>query len=181
MKGSRHVILRDGTHGLVRPIVPSDGAALVAALEDLAPDSRMRRFLYDKASLSERELARLSNPDGKDHIAFGLAVDLEGEFTPIAVARCFRDPDDEELAEIAVVTADAWQGKGAGAELMRSLSDAAHAVGIRKWFAPMFSDNTSMRRLLDGFAEKVSERDVGGGTVELVYRIRPPTVPPFSP
>ncbi len=171
----RNVILRDGTPGYVRPIVPSDGTALAAALDDLAPDSRMRRFLYDKTSLSGRELARLSNPDGIDHIAYGLAVDLEGEFTPIAVARCFRDPGDGTLAEIAVVTADAWQGKGAGEELMRSLSAAALDAGIRRWFAPMFSDNTAMRRLLDGFAVKISERDLGSGIVELVYAIRDPS------
>jgi GNAT superfamily N-acetyltransferase len=175
MIGRRKVILRDGTPGYVRPIVPSDGAALVAALEDLAPDSRMRRFLYDKTSLSGRELARLSNPDGFDHIAYGLAVDLEGEFTPIAVARCFRDPEDGTLAEIAVVTADAWQGKGAGAELMRSLSSAAYRAGIRKWFAPMFSDNSEMRRLLDDFAVKLSERDLGSRIVELVYAIKDPS------
>jgi RimJ/RimL family protein N-acetyltransferase len=172
MTGKRNVILRDGTPGYVRPIVPSDRAALAAALEDLAPDSRMRRFLFDRTSLSERELARLSNPDGFDHIAYGLAVDLEGEFTPIAVARCFRDLEEGTQAEIAVVTADAWQGIGAGAELMRSLSAAAHAVGIRKWFAPMFSDNTEMRRLLDGFAVKLSENDLGNGIVELVYAIK---------
>jgi len=174
MTGVRRVTLSDGTPGIVRAIVPSDGPALAAALEDLAPESRMRRFFYDKTSLSQGELARLANPDGVDHIAYGLAVDLEGEFTPIAVGRCFRDPDDPELAEIAVVTADAWQGKGAGAELMRSLSAAAYAVGIRRWFAPMFSDNHAMRRLLDGFAVKLSERDLGSGIVELVYGIREP-------
>jgi RimJ/RimL family protein N-acetyltransferase len=175
MTGKRNVILRDGTPGYVRPIVPSDGPALAAALEDLAPESRMRRFLSDKTSLSESELARLSNPDGTDHIAYGLAVDLEGEFTPIAVGRCFRDPEDPELAEIALVTSDAWQGMGGGEELMRSLSAAAYDAGIRKWFAPMLSDNTAMRRLLDGVAEKLSERDLGSGIVELVYVIRRPS------
>lgn len=175
MKGERRVTLRDGTPGIVRAIIPADGEALAAALEDLAPESRMRRFFYDKTSLSVSELERLANPDGVDHIAYGLAVDLEGEFTPIAVARCFRDPKDRTLAEIAVVTADAWQGKGAGAELMRSLSSAAWEVGIRRWFAPMFFDNDTMRRLLDGFAVKEDERDLRGGIVELIYRIREPT------
>jgi L-amino acid N-acyltransferase YncA len=79
------------------------------------------------------------------------------------------------LAEIAVVTADAWQGKGAGAELMRSLSPAASEVGIRKWLAPMLSDNAAMRRLLDAFAVKLSERDFGSGIVELVYAIKDPS------
>lgn len=171
MTGERRVTLSDGTPGIVRAIVPSDGPALAAALEDLAPESRMRRFFYDKTSLSERELARLANPDGVNHIAYGLAVDLEGEFTPIAVGRCFRDPGVPELAEIAVVTADAWQGKGAGSELMRALSGAAYLVGMRKWVAPMFSDNTAMRRLLDRFAVKIEERDLGNWVVEAVYGI----------
>lgn len=171
----RNVTLRDGTPGYVRRIVPSDGAALVAALEDLAPDSRMRRFLFDKTTLSERELTLLSNPDGIDHIAYGLAVELEGEFTPVAVAHCFRDALDPELAEIAVVTADAWQGKGAAEELMLCLSAAALDAGMRKWFAPMFSDNTAMRRLLDRLAIKLSERDLGSGIVELVYGIKEPS------
>lgn len=174
MEGARRVLLRDGTAGIVRAIIPADGGALAVALEDLAPESRMLRFFYDKTSLSGSELDRLANPDGVNHIAYGLAVELEGEFTPIAVARCFRNPQDRAQAEIAVVTADAWQGKGAGAELMRSLSAAAWDVGIRRWFAPMFSDNDTMRRLLDGFAEKISERDLGGGIVELVYAIREP-------
>jgi RimJ/RimL family protein N-acetyltransferase len=164
-------MLRDGTPGIVRAIIPSDGEALAAALEDLAPESRMRRFFYDKTSLSESELERFANPDGVDHIAYGLAVDLEGDFTPIAVARCFRDPGDPELAEIAVVTADAWQGKGAGSELMRSLSAVASGVGIRKWVAPMFSDNVQMRRLLERFARKLEERELGNGVVEAVYEI----------
>lgn len=174
MSGERIVWLRDGTRGIVRPIVPSDGEALAAALEDLAPESRMRRFFYDKTSLSDGELERLANPDGLNHIAYGLAVELEGEFTPISVARCFRDPEDGALAELAVVTADAWQGKGAGAELMRSLTAAGWAAGIRRWLAPMFSDNIAMRRLLDRFAEKEGERDLGAGVIEAVYGISEP-------
>ena len=38
----------------------------------------------------------------------------------------------------------------------------------------MVSDNTAMRRLLDGFAEKLSERNLGSGIVELAYAIRRP-------
>lgn len=171
MNGERCVLLRDGTPGIVRVIIPSDGEALAAALEDLAPESRMRRFFYDKTSLSESELERFANPDGVDHIAYGLAVDLEGDFTPIAVGRCFRDREDATLAEIAVVTANAWQGKGAGAELMRSLSAAAMEVGIRKWLALMFSDNVGMCRLLERFARKIGERELGNGVVEAVYEI----------
>ena len=172
----KRVVLKDGTRGIVRPIVPEDKWALADALEDLAEDSRERRFLFNKSKLSETELKRLSNPDGTDHIAFGLAVESgdDGEMIPIAVARCFRDPGDPELAEIAFVTADRWQGLGAGAELMRSLSAAAYGVGIRRWFAAMFSDNLAMKRLFERFGTKCEEREIGGGVIEVIYDIAEP-------
>lgn len=49
----RKVVLKDGTPGIVRPIVPEDRWALADALEDLAEDSRGRRFLFNKTRLSE--------------------------------------------------------------------------------------------------------------------------------
>jgi RimJ/RimL family protein N-acetyltransferase len=176
MERERNVILSNGTKGIVRPIIPSDADALAMALWELAPDSRIRRFFFDKTDLSEKELARFSSPDGINHIAYGLAVEIDGEdeLKPVAVARCFRDAKDEKLAEIAVVTADAWQGLGAGSELLRSLSAAAYRVGIRRWFAPMLSDNCAMRRLLDRFATRMEERELGSGIVETEYEIPPP-------
>ena len=113
--------LNDGTPGVVRPIDPSDRDALVAGFEALSPESRLRRFFYNKKKLSEDELSRLTHPDGIEHIGYGLLVQPEGEpeEIPIAVARCFRDKHERDLAEIAVVTADgtpespAWMGVNA--------------------------------------------------------------------
>ena len=192
MREERAVTLRNGTSGIVRTIIPSDADALATALWELAPNSRTRRFFFDKTDLSEKELEQFSNPDGIDHVAYGLAVEIEGEEEPkpIAVARCFRDKEDPQLAEIAIVTADAWQGLGAGSELLRSLSKAAYEVGIRRWFAPMFSDNFAMRHLLNRFATKIDERELGSGIIETVYIITKPveneggkrnSLPPFIP
>lgn len=176
MTEERPIILSNGSSGIVRPIIPEDADALAMALWELAPDSRMRRFFFDKTDLSEKELARFSNPDGINHIAYGLAVEIDGEeeLKPVAVARCFRDAKDGELAEIAIVTADAWQGLGAGRELMKSLSDTAYRVGIRRWLAPMFGDNIYMKRLLDRFATNLGERELGSGIVETIFKIVPP-------
>ena len=173
MSAERSVILRNGVAGVVRPIIPSDADALANALWELESDSRMRRFFFDKSDLSEKELEHLANPDGVNHIAYGLAVGIEGETEPIAVARCFRDAEDPQLAEIAIVTADAWQGLGAGNELLRSLSEAAYSVGVRRWSAQMYSDNSAMRGLLDRSATKQIERMIGSGIVEMIYEITP--------
>ncbi|WP_435690265.1 GNAT family N-acetyltransferase [Rubritalea sp.] len=170
----RHVTLLDGTPGIVRPIIPSDRDALATALEELDPESRNRRFFFNKAKLSESELTKLTTPDGIDHIAYGLAVSLEEdtEREPIAVARCFRDKHQKDLAEIAFVTADLWQSNGAAVELMRSLSAAATKVGIHRWFAVMLDNNTAMRLLLDRFGVLSEELDLGNGVIELIYEIK---------
>lgn len=177
MTKERKVKLLDGTPGIVRPIRPSDRDALAAALESLSHESRVRRFFFNKNQLDERELEILTNPDGINQIAYGLAVKLDdgdGE-TPIAVARCVRDEHEKDLAEIAIVTADEWQGNGAGVELMRSLTDAAVKVGIRRWYAAMFSDNTAMHHLLRRFGKMCKEQDLGDGVVEVIYEIvKPP-------
>jgi predicted RNase H-like HicB family nuclease len=54
MNAERPVILSDGTPGIVRPIVPSDAEALAAAFENLDPDSRIRRFFFNKKQLLNR-------------------------------------------------------------------------------------------------------------------------------
>jgi len=174
MTTERHVILLDGTPGIVRPIIPSDRDALVSALAELDPESRIRRFFFNKTKFSDSELTRLTSPDGIDHIAYGLAVSLDDgtERMPIAVARCFRDEHQKDLAEIAVVTADLWQSNGAGLELMRSLSAAATKVGIRRWFAAMFANNTAMKHLLDRFGTMSEELDLGNGVIEVIYEIK---------
>jgi len=176
MSEERSVTLLDGTPGIVRPIVPSDRNALAEALEELDPESRVRRFFFDKKHLSESELTRLSHPDGVDHIAYGLAVkaDEESEPLPIAVARCFRDDREKDLAEIAIVTADLWQSNGAGVELMRSLSAAAMKVGIRRWRAATFSDNTAMYHLLNRFGKRCASQQFHNGIVEAIYEIVEP-------
>ena len=168
------MILLDGTPGIVRPIIPSDREALASALAELDPESRMRRFFFNKTKLSDNELTRLTTPDGIDHIAYGLAVRLDDgtEWMPIAVARCFRDEHQKDLAEVAIVTADFWQSNGAGVELMRSLSAAATKVGIHRWFAAMFANNTAMRRLLDRFGVMCEELDLGNGVIEVIYEIK---------
>lgn len=172
-------MLKDGTRGIIRPIVPSDRSALAAALEELGPESRIRRFFFDKSKLSEIELDRLTSPDGINHIAYGMAVSLDDgtEHMPIAVARCFRDKDQNDLAEVAVVIADQWQGMGAGFELLSALHAAARDAGISRWFASMFNYNTAMQRLLDHFGTMCENRDLGGGVIEVIYDItQPPAV-----
>jgi acetyltransferase len=65
---------------------------------------------------------------------------------------------------MAIVVADAWQGRGIGTALAEVLADAAHATGIRRIAAVMLADNDPARRLMHRIARHL-DRD-GHASVE---------------
>lgn len=171
---SREVILLDGTPGIIRQIQPSDREALKEAFRELSEESRFRRFFFQKSTLTEQELEWLATPDGHKHLAYGLAVTDEetGGEEPISIAHCFRSCQESDLGEIALVTADLWQGNGAGYELLKTLSAASFEVGIERWSASLLSDNKPMFRLLSKVAELESKTAEVGGVSEVIYRLK---------
>lgn len=173
----REVVLGDGSIGYIRPLAPTDRDALIAGFDSLSPESRIRRFFFEKKALSEKELHQLTHPDGVDHLALVMEVPMDGgpEALPIAVARCFRDQKDRELAEVALVTRDEWQGLGIGTALMQALSEAAWRVGIRRWFGALFFHHRTIRNLLSRVGRLSEDRAVGSGVVEIVCYLHPPT------
>ncbi len=172
MTGKRQISFRDGTPGIVRPITPSDREAFVEGFELLSEESRFHRFFFTKKTLTEEEIARFENPDGINHLAYGVAaLEDDGREKPIAVGHCFRQIDEPDLAEIAVVTADLWQGSGAGSELVRSLGAASLEIGINRWLAIVMADNFPMRRILDKYGTKLQESSAGSGVIEAIYEI----------
>lgn len=166
--------LAGGTPVIVRPIVGDDAIHLTEGLARLSEQSRTRRFLYNKAAFSERELRHLTHPDGCDHIALVLGT-LSGdghEIDYVAVARCIRDPHEPHLAEVAFVTIDEWQGHGIGKILLHSLASRAKHAGITHWKAISFADNHAARNLLRTVGRKTAAQYLGAGIAEETYEIR---------
>src|SRR3954451_11416481 len=150
---------------LTRPIRPSEKPLLVAGLRALSFESAMKRFLSPKSSFSAAELRYLTEVDQHDHIAY---VALEGGRL-VAVARCVRVGDD--VADVAVVVGDPWQGRGLGRRLLRLLADRAAEEGITRFAGTMMADNRQALRLMRGF-ELPLERDVvSHGVREVVTRL----------
>lgn len=172
MEGKRAIIFRDDTPGIVRPISSQDRSAFVEGFESLSEESRFRRFFFNKKTLNEADLERLSKPDGVNHIAYGVAaIDEDGSEIPIAVGHCFRDGGNQ-WAEVAIVTADLWQGNGAGYELLQSLKSAALAAGIDQWIAVLLVENSAMLRLLERVLGPPALVKDDGTIIEAAYQIR---------
>jgi GNAT superfamily N-acetyltransferase len=147
---------------LIRPIRDDDGDRLSASHARLSPESRYRRFLAAKPELTGADVRYLVQVDGIDHIALvATQPSLPGE-PIVAVARCIRISGSPDTGEMAIVVADALQGKGVGTRLVNRLAELSVAQGITRFRAMMLSENLAIQRLLSGLA--------AGGPVHRVYR-----------
>ncbi|MFZ0384111.1 MAG: GNAT family N-acetyltransferase [Solirubrobacteraceae bacterium] len=156
---------------LIRPIRADDGERLSASHARLSPESRYRRFLSAKPELTGADVRYLVEVDGIDHIALvATQPSLPGE-PIVAVARCIRVPSNPDAGEVAIVVADALQGKGVGTRLVSQLAELAVGQGITRFRATMLSENLAIQRLLTGLADGPVTRRYHGETTELELQL----------
>jgi acetyltransferase len=156
----RQVTLADGTALTIRPIRPEDARIEAEFVRNLSEESRYYRFMDTLRELSPQMLSHFTHVDYDRHMAF-IAVTGEGaRETEIAVAR-YIVSDDATSCEFAVVVADAWQRKGVGTLLMRTLIETARAHGLRRMFGEVLAGNHKMLELMQrlGFQLKLDPGD----------------------
>jgi GNAT superfamily N-acetyltransferase len=154
------VRLRDGSRVVVRPVRPEDKELFLRGWQRFGEESRYRRFLGVKGSLTARDLAYFTEVDHVDHEALG-AID-EG----VGVARMIRLPDQPVVAEAAVSVIDAWQGRGLGGLLLQRLTERAAELGIERFKASLLATNHSMLALFSRLGH-LELRQLGAGEIEI--------------
>jgi GNAT superfamily N-acetyltransferase len=168
---ARTVRLADGTPVRLRPIRPSDKAALQGGMARLSPTTRYNRFMGAIRALTPAQLAYLTEVDQVDHIAWIATTRRQG----IGVARCVRDAADPSVAEAAIVVGDEWQGRGVGRLLVDALRRAALAQGVTRFRGEVRADNRRMLALVTAVHGTIAGPSAdGSGTVvvELPVAIR---------
>jgi GNAT superfamily N-acetyltransferase len=166
---SEVVDLADGTTVRIRWLDTEDKDKLRKGFRRLSMESRYRRFLAPKSTLTDAELDYLTDVDQYRHLALGVTL-VEGESAGegIAVARCIRLGEESRTAEIAVTIVDAYQGLGLGSMLVERISVAARERGIDTFRATLLAGNTPMRMLLSRLGPvEVVERDGSVMTVDV--------------
>lgn len=145
----REAVLDDGTTILFRPIVPEDKPLLQEGLSRLSPETRYLRFFSPIDHFSQRQLRYLTEIDYENHYAW-VAINADAPESPgIGVARWVRLHDQPDLAEGAVVVADAYQGKGIGKTLLWLAAYSAIERGIKAFQMYTLGDNATVHHLLE--------------------------------
>jgi GNAT superfamily N-acetyltransferase len=138
--GGEVVTLTNGRRALLRPMTTADRSVYLAGFEHLSRESRLKRFLGPKPWLTETEIQYFIDVDHIDHEAIVAVVGDEG----VGVARFIRDPQQRDVADVAVAVVDEWQRRGVGSALLRRLGQRAREEGIARLRATMMWSNRGM-------------------------------------
>ncbi len=162
------VCLKDGTVVKVRPIKPEDEPLMAELFYSLSEETIRFRFMQPKKTITHEELVRYCQIDYDRELALIALVEKEGKKQVIGVVRLIKYPD-EENAEMAVVVADAWQGKGLGWLLCTQMIHVAKQSGLRRIWMEILQENTKMLKLAQklGFRIHSQEEDIIKVVLEL--------------
>ncbi|MFO1316451.1 MAG: GNAT family N-acetyltransferase [Burkholderiales bacterium] len=159
MELEAHIVLRDGTQLLMRPIRPEDAELERRFISALSEQTRYFRFFYRLHELSPAMIARFTQVDYDRELALvALAPDPEGPNgqAMVGIARSIANLDHES-AEFAVVTADAWHGRGIASALMKALIACARKKGLKRLVGTVLRANQNMIRFTQGLGFTVSD------------------------
>ena len=110
----------------IRPSGCGDLAALGTFFAGLSLHTRVKRF-FAPVSPGPAMLHRLGGTAGQADV---LVAVRGGVIIGHAMAVDLASPDAGLITDVGVVVADAWQGRGVGAALMRALVGRAQARGV---------------------------------------------------
>ncbi len=162
-------VLADGMVIRIEPLRSGDRSAVTELFARLSPDSRLRRFLSPKSSLSEREVTFLADVERTERAAM-TAVDVR-DGSVLGIARYVEHHERPGVADTAVAVADDVQRRGIGTALMRRLIACARSNGFELLTATTLWENRPARALLRsaGFQARGSS----GAEIELELELTP--------
>jgi acetyltransferase len=160
-------MLDSGESLSVRPIRHDDGEREQAFVCALSLESRYQRMLGGGTKVTPEWIDSMTHIDYDRHMAFAVTRMVDGVEQFIGVGRYVADPASES-AEVALVVADAWQGRGLGRRLLETLLEHAAGAGLREAAGIVLATNVAMLRLVRSMGFTV--RAEPGMTVRRISR-----------
>jgi acetyltransferase len=150
----------------VRRIRESDRARLVRLYGGLSNESRRARFLSSGTGPSAVECTSFCAIDHNHREGF-VAVVRGRHGTEEIVGHISLEQAGQDVFEIAIAIADAWQAHGLGRRLMAAALAWARAEKVTHLTATMLVTNAPIHRLLVGVGMPTRTRDLGAGVEEV--------------
>ena len=166
----RLVTLRDGRSVLIRPVLPSDAAALAKSIASADADTIHRRFLGGHPQVTPELLEYLTTVDYTSRFAL-VAVEPASQ-RGVAIAR-YEPAGQDGAADVAIAVIPGWRGAGLASELLHVLAQAAAERGIHTFTGMYLADNSPVAALITA-ADEPANRATSGGVTEFSVPLRPP-------
>jgi RimJ/RimL family protein N-acetyltransferase len=162
-------LLRDGRSIEIRALRPDDEAQMLAAISRASPQSVRRRFFGARRDFSESEKAFFLNVNFTDHVALVATIAHDGHSEIAGGARYVLVQPD--IAEVAFMVIDEFQGRGVGTALMRHLIFLARSASLKRLVADILPENTAMLNVFQKTGlHQATTRSQGVVRVELDLR-----------
>jgi acetyltransferase len=165
---SRTWTLASGESLRVRPIRHDDGELEEAFVRALSLESRYQRMLSGGTKVTPEWIDSMMHIDYHRHMAFAVTTVSDGVEQFVGVGRYVVDAATLS-AEVALVLADAWQGRGLGRRLLSTLLEHAQAAEVRVAEGLVLASNKSMLRLVRSMGFAVTA-EPGDATVVRITR-----------
>jgi acyl-CoA hydrolase/GNAT superfamily N-acetyltransferase len=158
--------LRTGEQVVVRPARISDEQPLQDLFYRLSDQSTYQRFLGFKKAHPHEEMLKLVDLDYEHNMALVACSSADDCEEIVAMARYDVDPATQ-LADIAFVVRDEWQGRGLGTLLMRRMTEIGRARGLAGFTADVLATNKPMLLVFSKSGSSVRS-ELKGGVYHLV-------------
>jgi len=142
----RHVVLKDGSKVLLRPIKPSDATMKQDLFYSLSKETVAKRYLGSLKAMPLKRIWPYVVVDYDNEMVIVGTVREDGNESIIAIGSYSRVPNTN-LAEVALVVRDDWQNKGLGTILFNYLCEIAKKRGLDGFTAWVLTDNSRMMHI----------------------------------
>jgi len=139
-----HVVLKDGSKVLLRPIRPEDGPAHFEFVKSLTADDLRLRFFGAPREFEFTDMANFTQIDYDREMAFIATRQLQsGDSETLGVVRTSTRPDNSS-AEYAIIVHKGMKGKGLGKLLLEKMIRYVKSRGTKIIEAQTLPENKAM-------------------------------------
>ncbi len=139
--------LEGGRTAVLRPVKPTDEGTLRELFYSLSEDTIYHRFFSSLQSMPHERLQEFLKVDYKREMAMVATIgERQEETRMVGIGRYILNPQTN-MAEVALLVADDFQGRGLGTSMLKGLTAAAKSHGIAGFVADVMVENKAMLTL----------------------------------